>query len=269
MGKDKFEKYCINDMMTAPCGRQTQKYLSRIRKCDIDESWKESPDFLIYDADGMFGIEHFVVDMYHYDIRSGSRVSNDNLNGIYNKHHETLESDIFDAQEACDDINMFIQNEIDLLASFSYNDYISQLYRVFQKHLNKVEKYYANIEEQGKSVEGVIFAVEMRHVINELYSKYYPMRCLRKDGAYVQKRTMEYIPFTNGLVDILKKGIGLLQGVVFLSYGMNGGLTALKYIDLSSESNMHKSMEKQDIEVYNSFDYYFPKGKYNLSIKDE
>lgn len=267
MGKESFENKCMDDFMTCSCMKETKRYIAKMRSLVMDGSWSESPDFILRDNMVAYGIEHFVIDMYQCDNRSGSKVTNEEQQDIYNINHSSLVNGLFNVEQACEDLQKHLQKQFEIISSFEYERYIEEVDRIFDKHARKINRYNSRMNE--KYVQShLFFMIEMHHGLQALYSKYYPIRCIRNDGAVINKSCVDMIPMTEDFVGILKRYVGKMDGVICMSYSFNNVLTKMVYMDLSSVDKLYDSLTKQKIDVYRRFDYKFPFGNITLKLEE-
>lgn len=267
MGKEAFERKCIEDLLKMRCGKETKKYLSQLSGYELDETWEESPDFLFRKDDSVIGIEHFVVDMFPQENRAGSRMVYEQQSELFTEHHDSLMQDTFDDKKACTGMENLLQTQMDMVSTFNYDSFLNEFSRIVYRHGKKIDRYVERLNAQKPSDMKLFFLVEMRHVITQLYSKNFPVKCIRKDGAAVLKHRLTQIPFTFDFLNIFKTFIGKVNGIIIMSYEFNdafNGLTNISFIDLKDENAMYEGLCKQKIEIYKSFSYEFPKVKIKL-----
>lgn len=267
LGKDKQEIICYNNLNSKIGGKYVTQKLSVLRDAFFVEKWKESPDFLLEKDDVAFGIEHFTVDQVYLKNRAAGRVANERIMDVYKTHHATLLDEQFDAEAASQDIGNEMQFVFGLTTQFDYEISMNQFERVFDKHVQKIESYRNNLSNYQKM--HLFFLIESSSMIFDRYDKFIRCIAVRNDGALVTIAG-KGIVITKRMLEIFKKQIGVLDGIILQNYSfidLEKELKAMVYFDLSSESNFNESIRAQKIQIYEK--YYILAPKVNLKINLE
>lgn len=273
MGKEEYERKCIEDILkNISQNRFLKKRFNG--NYSIDENWNESPDFLIHSINEDFGVEHFVVDLFMDDIegvkRSGSRLSCEKMQNMYQDNHEKLINNEFDTEQAKEDVEQSINYVFGLLSQFDYEVYVNKIKDTFEKHLQKVKKYQENLKENGVGENvPIYFCIEARITIPSMNSQIYGCRLKRKDGANISTKIRQ-IPITKEFYNMLIRAIGVISGVFLVSYGIDDftGQSPLDitFIDLKNREMFEACLIAQKIKVYQSFDFNIPRAELKLNI---
>ncbi len=268
MGKERQEEICFNNLKINS-GKYITKSLRELNSAHRIADWEESPDFLAILDNTAFGIEHFTVDQVYIaeSNRSTCRLSDENAWDIYGEHHEAQEKGTYKAEEAGKDISELIQCALDYTRQFDYDAFLCHFTRVFEKHVGKIDRYCANMGKYSKIK--LYFLIELDSVVfNESHGM---IRCygIRRDGAKIRLAGNGII-ITEGMLEVIKKQIGNLEGIILQSYSLLDllyGMNQMVYLDLRTEMSLAESLKEQRIEVYKSFYIEAPNIELKLEMK--
>lgn len=267
MGKDKQEEICFANLLSGKGGKYAKMKLRDFHNSNRIMDWTESPDFLSVIDGKALAVEHFVVDQIYIENRSAERIVNERVWTTYELHHSALEEDRFNSEKACQDLGKEIQFALDQAAKFNYDTCLSQFERVFDNHARKIPSYVENLRKYEE--KKIYFLIEFNSWFTEKYSGIVKCIAVRMDGGLVSLHGNGII-ITTKMIDILKKQIGVLEGVILQSYyslDLNMALRELIYLDLTSEENLEKSIKEQRIEIYKEYYLLAPKVNLKLDLK--
>ena len=269
MRKEKQEFICFDNLKTKLGGKYVSDKLRDFRHANVVGDWEESPDFVAEIEGIALAVEHFTVDQVYYENRSSNKVINENMEGMYTIHHETLVNDDFDQDAACRDMEENIQNGIDSLRRFEYEICINQFQRIFDKHVKKIPRYkdrlkiYTDIK--------LFFLIEVNSFFVTNRKGIIKFNAIRDDGCTVSMNGNEII-ITDDMLEIIRKQIGVLDGVILQLYSylnFNKTLKSMIFLDLKTEDGLKESIKKQRIAVYKSYSVFAPKINFKLNIEND
>lgn len=264
MGKDKQEEICFANLQAGKGGKYAKKILRDFRNANRIVEWNESPDFLSTIDGTALAVEHFTIDQIYIENRSANRIVNERVWAAYEMHHSALEEDRFNSEMACKDIEKEMQFALDQATKFDYDICMSQFERVFDNHARKITSYAMNLKEYEK--KKIYFLIELSSWFIERYSGIVKCMAVRMDGGLVSLHGNGII-ITIKMIEILRKHIGMLDGVVLQSYSsldLNMTMREMIYLDLTSAENLEKSIKEQRLEIYKK--YYLVAPKVNLKF---
>lgn len=267
MGKDKQEEVCFANLQAGKGGKYAKKMLRDFRNSKRILEWNESPDFLSMIDGTALAVEHFTVDQIYIENRSANRIVNERVWSTYKVHHSALEEDRFDSERACRDIEKEMQFALDQATKFNYETCMSQFERVFDNHARKITSYAENLKKYEK--KKVYFLIEFSSWFIEKYSGMVKCMAVRSDGGLVSLHGNGII-ITTRMIEILRKQIGILEGVVLQSYSsldLNMTMREMIYLDLTSEENLEKSIKEQKVEIYKKYYLVAPKVNIKFDLK--
>lgn len=127
---------------------------------EIDES--ERPDFIIKNKKEIVGVEHFLVDtMIGKKKASRTRTRKSEITRTFEKYHEDLEGN---EEDALKEVESIVQSDIDAIQNFEYRKFITELDRITNMHLSKVEEYFAINDGMDK----IAFMIEIPIAKNKI-----------------------------------------------------------------------------------------------------
>lgn len=273
MGKERYERKCIEDLLTFTQGKATERYVKKFREYSVIEDWSEAPDFLLFNQEKYCGIEHFVVDVFYDEIegqvRSGSRLVCGNTDNTYQKYHKDLEDDIFNAKEAGIAVENCIQQKVDLLSSFNYTRFVDKFKQTLEKHIGKVPRYHEHLAASGYPSDVPMFFCIEERVLNETSGLVFRCKMIRHDGAIILD-SPRIIPLTDEIVEVFETNCGKIKGIFIASYDMKDlyeqRMLDMIFLDMTSKEALHDSIKKQKRQVFKSFYYDIPQGKIKLNV---
>ena len=267
MGKDRQEEICFANLKSNIGGKYVTRKLRDFRTAVKIEEWKESPDFLAIADDKALAVEHFVVDQLYIENRAADRVIDERIWGVYGAHHEALINNNFDVEAACADIETELQYALDIATQFNYDICMDQFERVFNKHAKKIPTYLDNLQDyQNKDL---FFLIEVSSLQIERYSNIIKCLATRNDGGQI-KLCGNRVIITQRMIDIIKKQIGVLKGIMFQNYSfvdLKKQIRDMLYFDLSSQESLEESIKAQKIAIYKSFQIYASKINLKFDLK--
>lgn len=112
----------------------------KLKRYMVEEG--ERPDFILINEGYKIGIEHFRADTILNEYTDSESMKLDGQRKkMYEKHHEELLNDVFDADASAKDLETYMNKSIDASLTFDYKTFINNLKDVFEQHANRVPEY--------------------------------------------------------------------------------------------------------------------------------
>ncbi len=243
---------------------KTRRYFKSLFPIGKEASSSERPDFIVNDEECSYAIEHFMID-FCYDgpknNQSQSRISQNNILGIYSKYHDSEVGTIKDCD--IDNAARDIENEINRLTnislSFDYNKFIKGLATVFDKHYNNIAIYRSNpLLTQEKIKTG--FLIEFHRDTTLMKAE--------ENGSIVQfKCGTKNFPITHDMLNIFKKAKEL--DFIILAQFNEGTATEAVGVSIFEPNNLKRSLEVQLIKAYDKVLYEKIPKEIKLNVEKE
>lgn len=218
---------------------------------------QERPDFIIRNNDiGCTGIEHFLIDVITDPIiiEKKNKVSQKNdsivrkttteiekqVNNYKNK--DNLEEDISNGKAATF-VEDIINRTLKGVGQFSYEDFIKNFMRIYNKHYKNVSTYREKCQTLG-------FLIEIRY-FNPSHNGYL---ISNKNKTYLQRT--KTIPVTRDMITCFHESKNIdfiILCMVPINYSENLKDCQVIRIDMD---NIENSLRQQHIIICDKFDYY-------------
>lgn len=118
----------------------------KLKRYMVEEG--ERPDFILINEGYKIGIEHFRADTILNEYTDSESMKLDGQRKkMYEKHHEELLNDVFDADASAKDLETYMNKSIDASLTFDYKTFINNLKDVFEQHANRVSEYKKKCDE--------------------------------------------------------------------------------------------------------------------------
>ena len=216
----------------------------------------ERPDFLIRNDYGCIGVEHFLVDTLlsrKKDSRTRSRTSD--IDRIYNKFHDSIESNEIDALK---EVEKIIQSDINAVQFFNYQLFITEFNRILDDHARKAAEY----RSIHADISTLIFLIEI------------PVAKNRMIGVNQEKQIVEIkgerFPITIEMLKSLKKISNKVDFFVLTIIHEDYKNRPFVVYAFDSEK-FEESVADQikDLYYYFTYDWQFHKTKAKVELKFE
>jgi hypothetical protein len=254
MTKQYVEKYMNN---------KSCRYFKSLFPLNYPVIQSERPDFIVNTETSSYAVEHFLID-FCYDgpqnNQSQSRRAQRSIQDIYTKYHDPSIGTIKDCdiEEALHDIENEVNKIVNLSQSFNYEKFIDRFNKVFQDHYKRLPNYRANSEIMQENVN-TGFLIDFHRdtlSINALLN-----------GVVVSFMggTKEF-PITHDILHIFEDAKEL--DFIILSQFNEGAATEASSVSIFEPNNMKKSIEIQNIKVYDKVFFTKLKKELKLNIED-
>lgn len=214
MARKKIEKRCLHI---------TKSNLQWFRRYhNISGLDQERPDFILSDGTEEIGLEHFLIDTL-WDNGSQSRKTAKCLELISTAYKKQVNDEI-DTVSGIADVVIDCMNAY---KNFSYDTFINNFRRVFNKHLSNISTYKKNgLNKIGFLIEISVF--DFDYIINE------------RDGSSNEEH-IKGIPFTYDMWDIINQ-FDDVDFVIVTVLKINSNKNKSYYFDKTHIPNeLHKS----------------------------
>lgn len=159
----------------------------KLKRYMVEE--RERPDFILINEGYKIGIEHFRADTILNEYTDSESMKLDGQRKkMYEKHHEKLLNDEFDADISAKDLEAYMNKSIDASLTFDYKTFINNLKDVFEQHANRVPEYKKKCNE-------IWFLIDIGIENEHLKAKF-------NNGG---KTNMNILPVTGDMLNIFDK----------------------------------------------------------------
>lgn len=261
--KKQLEQQCLDltrDYIATFANDKTRKYInSLVPICNEDFIFaqNERPDFIANCLDTTYGVEHFMVD-FCFDgpnnNQSQSKRTSSNISSIFRKYHDPDIGTI--ADENIDSAGKDIEEQINVLSnisrSFNYDSYVSAFRQVFERHYKNIEAYKTNINSVKVKIG---FLIELHCDTSLMYAMW--------NGSVVDFSShRKAFPLTKDIYELFSSAKEL--SFIILSQFDEGVSLEAKNVRIFDPNNMDRSVEEQNIRIYDSI--FYPDIKKNISF---
>lgn len=243
---EKDEAICLDKVISPSSdirGRYARSICKRLMSIREQLQPDESPDFIYYDENMVFGLEHCLVDGLPNDKGdSFSRTTNHRILNIIDKRDGDLEKDM---GEICP----LVSDVLNCINNFSYDNFIKNFKRICSSHNLKCEKdndygYKNHLRTFSSNIEiGCLIDIPITYACRQYI--------VNNNGKSTEKY-LPTIPFTHDMLDIIED----MSAFDFIIVCVH----STKYINVRcfDPKNMHRCIRQQNIDPCDYFEYKKP-----------
>ncbi len=266
MQKKQNEQNCLEmtkQYVEKHMNNKSRRYFKSLFPLNYSAIQSERPDFVVNTESSSYAVEHFMID-FCYDgpqnDQSQSRRAQHNIHDIYTKYHDPGIGTIkdCDVEEAVHDVENEMNRIVNLSQSFNYEIFIERFRMVFQEHYKKLQNYRSNAEIMQDNVR-TGFLIDFHR--DTLLIK----ALLNGVVVSFMGGTKEF-PITHDILHIFEYAKGL--DFIILSQFNEGAATEASSVNIFEPNNLKKSIEIQNIKVYDKVFFDKLKKELKLNIED-
>ncbi len=230
--------------------RRTRKFANSIIPINAQVIQSDRPDFVINDGGTSYVIDHFLVD-FCYDgpqnNQSQSSLTTRSIHNMYTKYHDDEIGTIKDCdmESAYEDINDETRRIIQISNSFEYGKFFEAFERIFVGHAGKIDGYKKNSFVKNSNIRSGFLI--------EFHCSTFNMCALLNNQVTEFKAKKSVFPITKDIISLFQSNPNL--DFIILAQYDEGFMTDVKNVFIFDLHDLHKSLEVQNIKVYDSVFY--------------